>query len=545
MMTKPFPPINRALAGQDKNPAIMLFGRRFFSDQTALEFLAEMLLVLHAPKLIGDETIGDDLLLPRREQLVNWPTGKALSYRPRMRLNLKLFAFLGSSKLDTRHSSHRQHYKELLQRMKDQMVTGNAVSKDDVLRGLENLFQGFQGAGLSRTWCAQTFMPISPGVLAGEAIWNETQANAVEDLSWDQVTDSLTTYFSLSGHNFYARGGEVLYLQLCNALRQPEANVLTWIENNQLNLSDQERSPGKLYDLLIRALPRITNQCPPGIQTLASWVDQIDPETTAKTDERKPAECGWCPEESWPEAYLFAVELSRICRANLDPIERVELLVVCCALQVLRSLCAQSARYDSTLDENRKAAGGSLGFAWIIAGPSQGDRDAWKLSERNLMAVQNMIYTALRHEDIRKLNDDDDYADADRRYGHKLFLSLAKKIGLIVPQRGPGAHFTLNDKTLRYLVFCLIRPGHKCTLDSFKVALYSHYGIAITGEQLSKACGWSGVPALESSLSRTASWFEEMLSAAGFLVRLSDACSLVQNPFEEETALVEKLATPH
>ena len=39
----------------------------------------------------------------------------ALFYQPKLRLNLKLFAFLGSSKLNTRHSSHRQHYKQLLQ----------------------------------------------------------------------------------------------------------------------------------------------------------------------------------------------------------------------------------------------------------------------------------------------------------------------------------------------------------------------------------------------------------------------------------------------
>jgi len=159
MIPTPFPNITLDPADQDRNPAIKLFGRRFFSDQTALELLAELLLVLHSPKLIGETKLDDHLLLPSREQLLHWPAKAALFYKPKLRLNLKLFAFLGSSKLDTRHSSHRQHYKQLLQQMKDKMDTANAVSKDDVLRGLENLFQGFQGAGLSRTWCAQTFFP--------------------------------------------------------------------------------------------------------------------------------------------------------------------------------------------------------------------------------------------------------------------------------------------------------------------------------------------------------------------------------------------------
>src|ERR1035438_5036507 len=130
MSPKPFPNITLDTAVQDRNPAIRLFGRRFFADQTPLELLAELLLISHSPKFIGQGDMDGRLLLPPREQLLNWPAGAPLFYRPKMRLNLKLFAFLGSSKLDTRHSSHRQHYKKLLQDMKENMDTAAAVSKD-------------------------------------------------------------------------------------------------------------------------------------------------------------------------------------------------------------------------------------------------------------------------------------------------------------------------------------------------------------------------------------------------------------------------------
>ncbi len=510
----------------------MLFGRRFFADQTALELLAEFLLVLHSPKFIGQSPLGDGSLLPPRTQLLNWPPITPLCYRPKMRLNLKLFAFLGSSKLDTRHASHRQHYKQLLLDMKSKMETANAVSKDDVLRGLENLFQGFQGAGLSRTWCAQTFMPVSPGVLACETIWKNTGAAKQAVESWDEALP----FFDPGQRVFMARGGELIYLQICNALRQSDATVAEWVNQLQLPFSGPEAAPSSLYQHLATALPALTNQSPRGIQELATWIDQLDTSTAAYTDNRNPAECGWCPEESWRESYLFAVEIARLCRANIDPIERVELLSVGCALQVLRSLCAQSARYDLTLPQERKTYGGSLSFAWIIASPSQRDRASWKLSERNLMAVQNLIYSALRHDDIRHAADEKDYLEADRRYGHKLLLSLGKKIGLIVPQRGPGAHFTLNDKILRYLVLALVRPGQKCTLDHFRSALYAHYGIAISGDQLKKACRWSDLTPLEDAISPSAAWFEEMLRTAGFLIHLSDACSLVHNPFDGDVA---------
>ncbi len=541
MIPNPFPQLTIDPADQDHNPAIKLFGRRFFADQTALEFLAEMLLVMHSPKLIGTQKLDAKAILPPREQLLHWPAHHALFYQPKMRLNLKLFAFLGSSKLDTRHASHRQHYKQLLQQMKDNMATASVVSKDDVLRGLENLFQGFQGAGLSRTWCAQTFLPVSPGVLAGETLWNETRANAEDNLTWDEAIDHVSTYFSLSRHRFMARGGELLYLQICNALRQSDASINSWLQKNQFTFVGEEVSPSLLYNCLTKVLPRITNQSPPGIQELASWIDQLDQHTTVGTDDRDPAPCGWCPEESWAEGYLFAVELARICRANIDPIERIELLTVGCALQVLRSLCSQSVRYNPGLSDDLKAQGGALGFAWIVSGPTPKDRASWKLSERNLLAVQNLIYTALRHEDIRQDAEEKDYAEADRRYGHKLFLSLAKKIGFIVPQRGPGAHFTLNDKLLRYLVLALVRPGQKCTLDTFKSALYQHYGMAFAGDQLKQACRWSGLAPLEDAINPKAGWFEEMLRTAGFLVHLSDACSLVHNPFDgDETPAAKK-----
>lgn len=538
MMIRPFPPIALSLDGQDKNPAIMLFGRRFFADQTALEFLAEFLLVLHSTKLIGQLNLGEGPLLPSRDQLLHWPLNTPLSYRPEPRLNLKLFAFLGFSKLDTRHASHRQHYKQLLLDMKAAMETANAVSKDDVLRGLENLFQGFQGAGLSRTWCAQTFMPVSPGVLACETIWKNTRAAREGVESW---CDALP-FFDSSQRVFMARGGELLYLQICNALRQPDATVTAWINECQFGFSanEAEATPTSLHQTLSIALPCITNQCPRGIQELAEWIDQLDANAAAQTNRRDAAECGWCPEDSWREGYLFAVEVGRLCRANIDPIERIELLTVGCALQVLRSLCAQSARYDTGLSQERRSKGGALGFAWIIAGPSQRDRSSLKLSERNLMAVQNLIHSAIRRDDIRQAVDEKDYAKADRRYGHKMLLSLAKRIGLVVPQRGPGAHFTLSDEILRYFVLALIQPGQRCTLDSFKAALYAHYGIALSGEQLKQACRWSGLTAFEDAISPSAAWFEEMLRNAGFLVHLSDACSLVHNPFDGDVAKVSK-----
>ena len=52
-MPNPYPPIKHSFQmakTEDANPAIQLFGRRFFSDQTVAEFLIEFLLVATSQK---------------------------------------------------------------------------------------------------------------------------------------------------------------------------------------------------------------------------------------------------------------------------------------------------------------------------------------------------------------------------------------------------------------------------------------------------------------------------------------------------------------
>ena len=149
--------------------------------------------------------------------------------------------------------------------------------------------------------------------------------------------------------------------------------------------------------------------------------------------------------------------------------------------------------------------------------------------------MQDVIRSALRHEDIASKVPPDlvqkRYREADRRYGHKLFLSLSKKIGFVIPQRGPGARFVISDRILRFLVLALIQPGDRCTLDTFKQRLFLHFGMAIDGDQFSNSCRWAGIPELVDERHFAGEWFESMLRQAGFLIELSDSVSLVLNPF--------------
>lgn len=556
-MVKPFPSIERQMArkgDEDFNPAIRLFGRRFFGDQSVAELLLEFLLVATSPKTIGEHTVASESLLPEFEVLRSWPPLSPLKYAPKARLNLKLFAFLGASKLETRHNSHRQHYRALIQAMSqpDKLSLSGTADADEVMQTLENLFLGFQSVGGQRTWCAQAFLPISRNVIGAETLWNDTEARRAEargeDVGdWDYVVEGFSRFFSFNRHRFLARGGELLYLQLCNALRQESEAVQAWLSKVGAGYSLRESNPEQLHHALEAALAHIFAATPETIDKLARFLDAgVDAQTAERTDfgrdfsQPRFASCGWCPEESWREGVLFIIELVRLCEALVDPVEQLELLEIVCTLQVLRSLCAQSARYTNRSGTANTGAG-PLGYVWTISDPTGCHTVVKQISRRNVNAVQRMIYDALRHPGIhggfRGASEEDvadSYREADSRYGHKLFLTMAKRIGLIVPKRGSGARFVLNDRILRCLVLATIRPGERVTYDSFKNLLFAHYGIAVDDEALGRSCVWSGTSRLTTLGGNADAWLIEMLDASGMLIRLSDACSLVRNPFDAE-----------
>jgi hypothetical protein len=545
-MPDPFPVIKRELqksGGKDGNPAIQLFGRRFFSDQTVPELLIEFLLLTNSQKRIGKAIIDKGHVFPDIDVLKNWPPETSLEYAPKSRLNLKLFALIGASKLETRHKSHRDHYRQLLQRIQERIIASGSADKEEILKTLENLFLGFQRVGGQRTWCAQSFLPIHPEMLAAEILWNSTKAKKAED--WDEITERFNHFFTANQHRFLARGGELLYLQLCNLLMQSSDTIRTWCKDVNVGLDAREMTPALLAGTLSEGLNKAVNSCPSTVGVLAKFIDTgAEPETAKRTDyqdgEPRYVQCGWCPAETWQESLLFAVELLRLCDATIDPVERIYLLETACAMQVLRSLCAQSARYADH-DDTIKQGSGALNYVWAFSDPEGRSDTIKRISRRSVSAIQRLIQKAIRHPDILKnikeqkqregIRWKDPYKEADRRYGHKLFLTLAKRLGMIVPRRGTGARFVLTDHLLRYLVLTIIRPGERMTYDTFKKQIFQRHGMAFDDEHLRGACRWCGTRPLTTLGDNIDKWLTDMLSSAGMLVQLSDSCSMVENPF--------------
>ena len=72
------------------------------------------------------------------------------------------------------------------------------------------------------------------------------------------------------------------------------------------------------------------------------------------------------------------------------------------------------------------------------------------------------------------------------------------------------------------------------TLDTFKAQLKAHHGFVFDLKGLSDSRNWTTRSDDLLGGDSGDAWLERMLDASGMLVRLSDACSLVHNPFVEE-----------
>lgn len=522
---KPFP--NIEYKDIVRNPAFVLFGSRFYADQTTIELLAEFLMVIFTNKWIGpDGPIQSPL--PSLYDLENWAStqGKKLKYGPEIRLNLKLLSLLRASPLDSRHTVHKTHYQELSREFSKKVQSHNRAA-DEVQEWLEDFLKGFQGAGFDRTWCAQNFYPIVRTFLVQETIWNHTFAKRNPPAGWLDTIYGFRSYYSVSRHRFLARGGELLYLQQCNLFSGKDVNGLA----KELGYNSSDYQLDSLYQCLQQGFEALEIAQLSVVNELADFIENLDSVTHEETNKNNKLECDWCPEESWREAYLFAVEMSRILLATLGPIERLELLEFGCAMQVLRSMCAQSVRYGEVPSVGA-SHGNILGYAWLFSPQQKSSRQQRLASCENVRIVFRMIQTALKNEDIIAFVGGSGPATIERDYGHKYFNLLGKRLGIIYPPKGAEPRFVVTDQLIRYLVLSTIEPGKSCTYEEFKRRIYAHHGIAVEGQELEDAVIWSGLP-LNSSVQPVGdSWFAQMLRAGGFLVELSDGCSLVRNPYD-------------
>ncbi len=520
-------PCNAADGERDRNPSIRLFGRRFSDDWQPMNALAELLLVAASEKrvLADSPTPATRDLFPNAADLDSLrQAATGLVYYPKAHLNLKLFAFFGASALATRHRVHQEHARELQRLLGARIDAPAGMKTEDILQNLSALFLGFLGNGAGRTWCAQTFLPFTPSLLCREAIWVKKGSSHLRDDEW---IDAIQNNIDYSKHEIYDRSGESLYLQLCNAFSRTPAEISAWLSEDdgvKQSLLVDETDPATLKQALSDALRCFLGSAPSGLSPILDFVDTGVDTATAEAsdgpdDNPRKSECGWVPEETWREGYLFAVEIKRLLSAKLDPMEKLDLFEAACSLQILRTLVRQARRYYP--------ASGS-GLRLLLCDATGATRRLKTRSSQSLQEIAKTLKLAIRIPEIqnavfaieqnRRPGNEEaelikDYREGDA-YGIGLYRKIGKSLGLIVPPKGRAIKATLNERLLRCLVLTLV-PEKRATLTSFKARIEAHHGFLFDPD------GRNGGDA----------WLERLLEAAGMLVRLSDACSLVHNPF--------------
>jgi hypothetical protein len=232
------------------------------------------------------------------------------------------------------------------------------------------------------------------------------------------------------------------------------------------------------------------------------------------------------------EGYLFAVDLLRLMQSNLDVVERIYLLETACSMQVLRTLAMQSMR---VMNGNKPYNGPDYRLA--VSAPEEKRPVIRRLSQQSVKAIEKMIFQSLRSDKVDLPNDEIErnkkLKQADRSYGSKLFVGLSKRLGFVVPKRGGGARFVLNEQLLRLLVVTTVPVGGRLTFDTFKELLERRHGLVFDAKGFDRAserlCGKGIYLPADTDL-----WLQEMLEAAGFLIHLSDSCALIHNPADDK-----------
>lgn len=508
---------DEGILADKKNPAIRLYGRRFYKDQTPIEYLAEFLLVFASPKGLNRNNAFSLVLDTEVGQAVYWPEDH---------IALKLFSFFPSSKLDTRHQVHLEAYRRSLEEIKAS-ISGSSEEKEQAVRLLQSLFMGFVGIAKTRTWVTHSFLPASVSLLAREVTWNHPEATRNGVTDWDMAT----TYFDRTTHNFFGRGGELLFLQLANLFSGdlcPDITAMLTLDVythlSAHSLQDlRKRTEGRLQAILTEAISPISGL----VNFIESTLDNYKLEISEKS-----TKLGWVPVATRPEAFLFVTEMDNICKSELGSLEKLELLQLLCVMQVLRSLCIQARRIDECENKTEDFIGN---YAWIIASPEAVCGNPMrKIAQNSLERIEGVLYRALRSS---RLGNDGLIASSkdlgngdDNCYRH--FRKFGKEIGLIIPRTGGGQRFVLSPQLLRFLVSALVVPGERVRLTVFYARVFAHYGIALGDRQLAIALRWIGSESesRDYAVAADTAWVEEALKQGGFLVELSDAVSIVHNP---------------
>ena len=492
----------------NKGPlSTLIFGHRFKSDQTLYEYLTEFLLVFVSAK---NADLNEGKMHFHDITIV-----KNLSYWVEPRMALRRFIFYDKAKKKGSIPADTDAYRKMINLISDKMDIGDKELAKEYVEDIQDLFHGYAAVVRNRFWGAQTLLPICPEfVLCGVDSIEKKRKSDFEKKLKDvkDVKDgvdwakSLDTTFDFTKHNFLSRGGELYYLHLLQGLDgdKNRQNKLEHLLNDLVNGQCQKISKLANY-------------------VQESWEEQYSLDKTALSQK---LEVAYIPATGYKECGRSSVdELISYLSCKLHPITRVEILAKGVMFQIMRMMSFRVADY----------LGKEIPI-WIVDMKAENTDTVKKIAHESFRSLESDFMTAINKmaneagipddERMKKLKDA--YTDS-----MNIFRRKGKELQCIIPISGPFERFTLSEDTIQFLVLSLIQPGDKMTLKMFLEKLYQNYRIVIGPEEYRKSMQDSSMDSsLANSFSENVVAFQQFLRSTGFLKELSDATSIVINPYE-------------
>lgn len=492
---------------QKELPSIQIYGNRIHADQSLYEYLIEFLLIFVSAKDVD----GNGKL--------SFHDTKPSEYFVEPRNGLRRFIFHERAK-KTKVPYDEQAYNEIKSILSNS-IEASPEDRNAFLLSIQELFRGYAAVLKKRTWCAQELLPMCPEMIFCEQMPNDkTRLKGPSD-EWvgkvaadcDPDATFYDTSFDLNRHNFLARGGEMYYL-----------HILQILQNNkeQRHLLEQY-----LINLLTDKSTHFT--------TLANWI-QGTWEKEKKLDRaflthRIPM--GYIPAGAYLSSGKYTIqELITFLSNELHPVKRIELLSKGIMFQILRMQLEQTSNYLNEeayplILDMRSRKGGT-----IIRQLSVNSFN--RVSDAFTTAINTCIFMD------RKAGVEPDLAAEYATYikakkeSLDVFRTKGKELQCIIPSSGPFERFSLSEDIARFLVLSLIKPGERMDLNSFLKKLYEHYHLVIGPDEfVASQSSDSPDKDLVNSFVYNREAFQTFLKSAGFLRDLSDATSIVVNPYKE------------
>lgn len=475
------------------NLSTRIFGNRFKIDQSVYEYLIEFLLIFISPKSSDYE---NGKMKFHENVLDNY------AYYGRIQMGLRRFIFYDKSKKNGSIKLDEVAFNTLKNYLISNVDANTQQEKDEIIDDIQDLLYGYAVILKKRAWCAQAMLPVCPEFIFPEAMTNEKERkkhNNLQDVDW---------HFAFNKRNFLARGGELYYLHLLEYLNK------------------DMRKKKELEELLTNLLTRKSSN----LSEICNWIEKMWYEKNGGTEEKlyQKYSLGFIPKNGYEKCEQHSVdELINYLSADLHPIRRVDILAQGIMLQVMRMLAVRVSTYS-----------GRKQRCWIIDMQGSTNDIIKKVAAQSFDEIENEFLIALsKAADESNLGDDDRIKaikDA-KKDTFNLFKSKGKELQCIIPSQGQHTRFTLSEDIVSFLVLAMLKPGEKMPLHSFLQKLYENYSMVIGPNEYRKAMGEDGdlSLSLSNSFNDNVYAFQKFLSSSGFVEELSDATSIVVNPYSK------------